>query len=67
MKYSMQCSCGDVMDREAASRNEAVEGFKKLMTQEAIDAHMADKHPGKPGMSMADAHAMIEKQVTPME
>ena len=62
----MKCNCGDTMDMEAENRDEAVKKFKDMMTQEAIDAHMADKHPGQPGMTMADCHAMIEKEVMPM-
>ena len=63
MKYSMKCTCGDVMDMEAGTRDEAVAKFKEMMTQDAIDAHMAEKHPGKPSMTMAECHAMIEKEV----
>ena len=66
MKYSMKCSCGDVMDVEAGNRKEAVAKFKAMMTQDAINAHMSEKHPGKPVMTMAECHAMIEKDVTPM-
>ena len=55
------------MEVEAADRNDAVMQFKAMMTQEAIDAHMAEKHPGDPAMSMADCHAMIESQVVAVE
>ena len=67
MNYSMKCSCGDTMNMEADNREEAVQKFKDMMTQAMIDSHMAEKHPDQPGMSMADCHAMIEKEVTPME
>ena len=66
MKYSMKCSCGDVMDMEASNRNEAVQKFKNMMTQDAINAHMTEKHPGQPSMTVAACHAMIEKEVTPL-
>ena len=66
-KFKMTCSCGDTMEVEAADRNDAVMQFKAMMTQEAIDAHMAEKHPGDPAMSMADCHAMIESQVVAVE
>ena len=59
----MTCFCGDVMEVEAADRNGAVAQLKAMMTQEAIDGHMKDKHPGMPGMSVADCHAQIEKDV----
>ena len=52
------------MDMEADTRDEAVQKFKDMMTQDVIDAHMKEKHPDMPGMSMADCHAMIEKEVT---
>ena len=65
MKYTMTCSCGDTMDVEASNRKEAVGKFKGMMTKEAIEAHMKEKHPGSPVMSVAECHAMIEKQVIP--
>ena len=67
MKYSMKCACGDMNDVEAENRPQAVQLFKDKMTQEVIDEHMAVKHPDQPGMTMAECHAMIEKEVTPME
>ena len=51
------------MTVEAADRNEAVGKLKAMMTQDAINAHMKEKHPGKEMMSVADCHAMIEKDV----
>lgn len=45
---------------DANTREEAVNQVKAMMTQEAINAHMTEKHPGQPAMSMADCHAMIE-------
>ena len=62
-KFSMKCSCGDTMVMDAETREEAVGKFKAMMTQEAINAHMAEKHPADHAMSMADCHAMIEKDV----
>ena len=62
----MKCNCGDVMDMEAENRDEAIQKFKDMMTQDVINAHMTDKHPGQPSMMMADCHAMIEKEVMPM-
>ena len=59
--FQMNCSCGDVMKVEAKDRADAVSQLKAMMTQEAIDAHMAEKHPGNPGMTMADVHAGIER------
>jgi len=62
-KFKMTCSCGYTMEHEAADRAGAVAFFKGMMTQEAIDAHLKDKHPGMPALSMADCHAQIERDV----
>ena len=62
----MTCSCRDTMTVESVDRNGAVAQFKAMMTQEAIDGHMKDKHPSMPVMSVADCHAQIEKDVVPV-
>ena len=55
------------MSVDTADRNEAVGKFKGMMDENAIAAHMADKHPGQPVMSVAECHTMIEQQVEPKE
>lgn len=62
-KYSMTCSCGDVMDVEAENREEAVQKMQNMMNAEMIDKHMTEKHPGQPVMSVEDVHAMIAKDL----
>ena len=62
-KFVMTCSCGDSMEFPAKTRDEAVAACKAMMKQDAIDAHMSEKHPGMPSMSEAQCHAMIEKQM----
>lgn len=62
-QFKMTCSCGDTMTVGANSREEAVAQFKAMMDENAIKAHMAEKHPGEPVMSVADCHAMIERDV----
>lgn len=57
----MTCSCGDVMTVEAGSREEAVGKMKGMMDETAVAAHMSEKHPGEPMMSVAQVHAMIEQ------
>ncbi|MBI4160306.1 MAG: hypothetical protein HY506_00165 [Candidatus Yanofskybacteria bacterium] len=59
----MTCTCGDVMEVEAASREEAVSKLKEQMTAESVAAHAAEKHPGQPVMSVEETHAMIESSV----
>ena len=53
------------MELEAKDRDAAVAGFKKMMSKEAIEAHMKEKHPGQPVMSVKECHDMIEEQVQP--
>ena len=53
------------MNVEANDRDEAVAKFKGMMDESGIKAHMDEKHPGKPIMSVAECHAMIEKDVMP--
>lgn len=62
-KFSMTCSCGDVMSCDASTLEEAVTQMKNMMSQEAINKHMEEKHPGDPVMSVSDCHAMIEKNL----
>ena len=66
MKYSMTCSCGDVMSIDAGSREDAVSKMKKMMDASAIAKHMADKHPGEPVPSVSDIHKQIDSDLKPM-
>lgn len=59
----MTCSCGDVMNVEAASRDEAVGKLKDMMTEDAVKAHYAEKHPGQDVPPMDQVSAMIETGV----
>ena len=59
----MTCSCGDVMKVEAENREEAVSKMKEMMTEDAIKAHSAEKHPGEPVPSVAEAHENIDKNL----
>jgi hypothetical protein len=61
--FKMSCTCGDEYSVDANDRDEAVSKMKGMMTQEAIDAHMNEKHAGQPKISMADCHAMIERDM----
>lgn len=63
MKFSMTCSCGDVVPMEAANREEAVAKYKAMMTEEMAAKHFADKHPGQAVPPIDQIHAMIEKEV----
>lgn len=61
--FSMTCSCGDVMTVEAENRDEAMAKMKEMWTQEVIDKHMAEKHPGEPALTLAQAHTQIEQKL----
>ena len=62
-KFSMTCTCGDTMAVEAKDRADAVSQLKAMMDENGIKAHMEEKHPGQPLISVADCHAQIEKDV----
>ena len=59
----MNCKCGDTMKVEAGSRDEAVTKMKGMMDEKGIAAHMSEKHPGQPAISVAECHAMIDKEL----
>ncbi len=62
-KYQMTCTCGDVQTVDAASHEEAVQKFKDMMTQDAVNAHFAEKHAGQPVPTVDQVHANLEAQV----
>lgn len=62
-KFSMTCTCGDVMNVEASTRTAAVNKLKKIMNEGAVKQHMADKHPGQAVPAVAQVHADIAQQV----
>ena len=49
------------MTVDADSREQAVEKFKGMMTEEAIAQHCAEKHPGEPIPSKEQSDMMIEQ------
>ena len=65
-KFSMTCSCGHEMSAEAPTREEAVQQVKAMMTQEAVEQHLAEKHPEGPSMTMAQVHSQIEQMLAPV-
>ena len=63
MKYSMTCSCGEVMKVRAANREEAVKNMKALMSREKVYEHMAQKHLGDHVPAIQRIHAIIEQSL----
>jgi hypothetical protein len=61
--FSMTCNCGEIMSVDAPNREAAVAMLKGGMTQEALDAHMAEYHKGEQKPSLEQAHQMIEQLV----
>ena len=61
--FQMKCSCGDTVTVDAEDRDEAVSKVKAMFDEAGIAAHMEEKHPGEPVMSVADCHAMIERDL----
>jgi hypothetical protein len=63
--YFMTCTCGHQMHLEASGRPEAVRKFKEMMTQEALDQHMRERHqPNEPKPSLQEAHDQIALRVS---
>lgn len=62
-KFSMTCTCGDVMTVEAMDQAEAVSKMKAMMTPEAVAAHFAEKHAGDSVPSQEEMAAMIESNL----
>ena len=61
--FQMTCGCGDMVTVDGEDRAGAVAQIKSMFNQAAIDAHMAEKHPGDPSISEADCHMIIERDV----
>lgn len=55
------------MSVDASSQEEAATKLKEMMTEEAIAAHTAEKHPGDPVPSVEQSHAMIDQMVKKAE
>lgn len=63
MKYSFTCSCGDETTVDAATREEAVQKIKDMMNDEAVAAHMAEKHSGQQAPTKEQVDVQIEQNV----
>ena len=59
----MTCSCSHVFSVDADNRDEAVMKMKSMTDEAAVKAHMDEKHPGEPLMTVAQVHAEIEKEL----
>ena len=59
--YKMNCSCGDTMNVEGGTREEAVSKLTAMMNESTIAAHFKEKHPGQPVIPVSQVHALIEK------
>ena len=63
MKFSLTCSCGDVIKVEAGTRTEAVKNLKTMMSEKSVAEHMKQKHPGETIPAIQQVHAMIEQDL----
>jgi hypothetical protein len=57
--FHMTCSCGHDIKVDAADRDQAVAKIQSMMDENAIDAHLKEKHEGEPVPSVAQVHQMI--------
>ena len=62
-KFSMTCSCGDMMEVEAEKLEEAKVKMKSQMSEEAIVKHMMARHPGESFMTKDQIDEMINKNI----
>ncbi|HXL68910.1 MAG TPA: hypothetical protein VN930_09130 [Xanthobacteraceae bacterium] len=61
--FKLDCSCGDSVKVDAASRNDAVSQMKNIMNADGIATHFKEKHPGQPVPPVAAVHQLIEQGV----
>lgn len=61
MKFAMKCTCGHVIDVDAPNHEEAVEKIQDIMSEDAIAAHMAEKHVGEPVPTKEQSDMNIEQ------
>lgn len=62
-KFSMKCSCGQVMTVDGMTREEAVEKMKGMMDQNMFDQHWMQYHQDDtmPKPTLEQAHMQIEQ------
>lgn len=65
MKYSMICSCGDEVTVEANNQDEAIQKMQAMMSEAALKAHFAQKHPGEEVLNKAMSDQLIEQNIQP--
>ena len=64
--FQMTCSCGDTMKVESNTREQAVSQLKTMMNEAMVAAHMKEKHPGEPVMTVSQVHSAIEQSLKPV-
>jgi hypothetical protein len=57
--FHMTCSCGHDIKVDAKDRPGAVSKIQEIMTEDAIAAHMKDKHQGELVPPISAIHQMI--------
>ena len=62
-KWQSTCTCGDTMDVEAGSKEEAIDKTMAMMTPDAVAAHMTVKHSGQPVPSLEETRAGVESTI----
>jgi hypothetical protein len=63
MKYSLSCSCGDIMTIRGWTRAKAVRSMKAAMSETTLYEHMAQKHIGEAVPTIQQVHAAIEQNI----
>jgi hypothetical protein len=65
MKYTFQCTCGDMVSVEADSREGAIEIIQENMTPEMMAEHLSRRHHDEPLPDAGDFQIMLSQAVRP--
>jgi hypothetical protein len=63
MKYSLSCSCGDIMTVRGRTRAKAVRSMKSVINEITLYEHMAQKHIGEAVPTIRQVHTAIEQNL----
>jgi hypothetical protein len=64
--YQLACSCGDIMEVRADSKEDAVQKLNTMMDERTIEAHYMSKHPDEEIPTVAMVHEMIAEMTEPI-
>ena len=60
-KYSITCTCGEIISVDAGSKEEAITKLKDMMNEEAVMNHISESHSGESAPTVQEIHSIIDK------